>query len=44
MNFPHDGNIVTIDQLSFIVPNSCLNIQHRDPLGAHVGMVESLQP
>ena len=25
MHFPHDGNIVTIDQLSFVTPDHCMN-------------------
>ena len=41
MHFPHNGNIVTIDQFSFITPNSCPTFQHTNSLGFPVVMVAS---
>lgn len=38
MHFPHNGNIVTIDQLTFITLNSCLNFQHTNSLAFPVVM------
>ena len=26
--FPHDGNIVTIDKISFVKPDHCMNPSH----------------
>ena len=28
MHFPHDGNIVTIDQISFVKPDHCITPSH----------------
>ena len=42
MHFPHDGNIVTIDQLSFVKPNHCVTPSHHNSLNVpHVLVVPS---
>lgn len=41
MQFPHNGNIVTVDQLSFINPNFSLTFQHVNPLSFFVLMMDS---
>ena len=43
MNFHHDGNIVNIDQLSFLKPDHCMNPSHHtSPNFPHVLVVPSL--
>ena len=32
MHFPHDGKIVTIDQLSFVTPNHCITPSNQNSL------------
>ena len=32
MHFPHDGNIVTIDHLSFVTPDHCITPSHQTTL------------
>ena len=44
MCFPHNGNSVTIDHLSFITPNSCLIFQHVTPLSVPILMMDSPPP
>ena len=42
MYFPHDGKIVTIDQLSFVKPNHCMTPSHQTSLNVpHVLVVPS---
>ena len=42
IHFPHDGNIVTIDQLSFVRPDHCMTPSHQTSLNvAHVLVVPS---
>ena len=42
MYFPHDGKIVTIDQLSFVKPDHCMNPSHQNSLNVpHVLVVPS---
>ena len=43
MYFPHDGKIVTVDQLSFVKPNHRMNPSHQTSLNIpHVLVVLSL--
>ena len=45
MNFPHDGNIVTIDQLSFVKTDHHMNPSHHTSLNVpHVLVVPSPSP
>jgi hypothetical protein len=32
MHFPHNGNIVTIDQISFLSPDICMLVDHLNSL------------
>ena len=41
MQFPHNGNIVTIDQLPFINPKFSLTLQHMNPLSFPILMMDS---
>ena len=42
MYFPHDGNIVTIDQLSFVTPDHCITPSNLTALNVpHVLVVPS---
>ena len=42
MYFPHDGNIVTVDQLSFVKPDHCMTPSHQTSLNVpHVLVVPS---
>ena len=42
MHFPHDGKIVTIDQLSFVTPNHCITPSNQTTLNVpHVLVVPS---
>ena len=43
MHFPHDGNIVTIDQLSFVTPNHRITPSNQTTLNVpHVLVVPSI--
>ena len=43
MHFSHDGNIVTIDQLSFVTPDHCITPSNQTSLNVlHVLVVLSL--
>jgi len=44
MHFPHNGNIVTIDQLSFDNPYACKNPNHSIPLCLLIVQVVSTPP
>ena len=45
MYFPHDGNIVTIDHLSFIKPDHCMTPSHQNSLNVpHVLVVPAPSP
>ena len=42
MNCPHDGNIVTIDQFSFVTPNHCMTPSNQTALNVpHVLVIPS---
>ena len=42
MHFPHDGNILTIDQLSFVTPDHCITPSNQTALNVpHVLVVPS---
>ena len=45
MHFPHDGNIVTIDQLSFVTPDHHITLSNQTSLNVpHVLVVPSPSP